>query len=145
MSPLDGDLVQKLTFRLESLFFMRIVTLLFVLAVVTACDYMPDKPVRPRVVRIEVAEYAGCVNKDFAGLSTADEATNLAFKIAGQVLSVPVAKGDSVTRGELLAVLDPRDVELQVEAARSAYAEARSRLERARRLREHDAISQQEY
>lgn len=145
MSPSEVDLVQKLTFRLESLFFMRIVTLLFVLAVVTACDYMPDKPVRPRVVRIEVAEYAGCVNKDFAGLSTADEATNLAFKIAGQVLSVPVAKGDSVTRGELLAVLDPRDVELQVEAARSAYAEARSRLERAKRLREHDAISQQEY
>ena len=124
---------------------MRIVTLLLVWGLVAACDYMPDRPLRPRVVRVEVAEYAGCVDKDFAGMLTPDEATNLAFKIAGQVLSVPVSKGDSVTRGALLAVLDPRDVELQVEATRSAFEEARSRLERARRLREHDAISEQEY
>ncbi len=124
---------------------MRIVTLLLVLVLVTSCDYMPDKPVRPRVVRVETAEYARYANKDFAGLSTADDATNLAFKIAGQVLSVPVAKGDSVARGALLATLDPRDVELQVEANRSAFEEARSRLERAKRLRERDAVSQQEF
>lgn len=124
---------------------MRTPILLLLLLSVTSCNYMPDKPVRPRVVRVEVAEYARYVNKDFAGLSTADDATNLAFKIAGQVLSVPVAKGDSVARGALLATLDPRDVELQVEANRSAYEEARSRLERAKRLREHDAVSQQEY
>ena len=61
---------------------MRIVTLLLVAVVVTACDYMPDRPVRPRVVRVEVAEYARYMNKDFAGLSTANDATNLAFKIA---------------------------------------------------------------
>lgn len=124
---------------------MRILTLFIVSVLVMACDYTPDKPVRPRVVRVETAEYARYVNKDFAGLSTADDATNLAFKIAGQVLSVPVAKGDSVARGTLLAVLDPRDVELQVEATRSAYEEARSRLERAKRLRDHDAVSQQEF
>ncbi len=124
---------------------MRILTFLLVSALVTACDYMPDKPVRPRVVRVEVAEYARYVNKDFAGLSTADDATNLAFKIAGQVLAVPVVKGDSVARGALLAVLDPRDVELQVEATRSAFEEARSRLERTKRLLDHDAVSQQEY
>ena len=124
---------------------MRILTLFLVLAMVTACDYMPNKPVKPRVVRVETAEYARYVNKDFAGLSTADDATNLAFKVAGQVLAVPVAKGDSVAKGALLAVLDPRDIKLQVEANRSAYEEARSRLERAKRLRDHDAVSQQEY
>ena len=123
---------------------MRIPTLLFAMVLVTACDYMPDKPVRPRVVRVETAQYARYVNKDFAGMSTADDATNLAFKISGQVLSVPVVKGDSVARGALLAVLDPRDVELQVEATRSAFMEARSRLERAKRLRDHDAVSQQD-
>ncbi len=124
---------------------MRTLAILLVSVIVTACDYMPNQPVRPRVVRVEVAEYARYVNKDFAGLSTADDATNLAFKIGGQVLSVPVVKGDSVARGALLATLDKRDVELQVEADRSAYEEARSRLERAKRLRDHDAVSQQEF
>lgn len=124
---------------------MRIHTLLIISALVTACETMPTIPFRPRVVRVEKAEFARYMDKDFAGLSTADDATNLAFKIGGQVLAVPVAKGDSVARGALLAVLDPRDIELQVDATRSAYEEARSRLARTKRLLDHDAVSQQEY
>lgn len=124
---------------------MRILTILLALVLAVSCDNLPNKPLRPRVVRVETAGYVRYINKDFAGLSTPDESTNLAFKIGGQVLSVPVSKGDSVTRGELLATLDPRDVELQVEANRSTYNEARSRLERVKRLLEHSAVSQQEF
>jgi len=47
-------------------------------------------------------------------------------------------------RGELLAELDPRDVELQVSATRSAFEEARSRQQRMQRLLEHQAVSRQE-
>ena len=43
--------------------------------------------------------------RDFAALSTADDASNLAFKIGGRVLDIPVAKGMSVRRGQLLAEL----------------------------------------
>ena len=82
--------------------------------------------------------------RDFAALSTADDASNLAFKIGGRVLDIPVAKGMTVRRGELLAELDDRDVRLQVDAAKAAYEESLSRLNRARRLLEHDAIALQE-
>ena len=68
----------------------------------------------------------------------------LAFKISGRVADVPVAKGQMVRRGEVLAELDYRDVELQVEAARASYEEALARLRRGERLIEHNAISQQE-
>ena len=84
------------------------------------------------------------VTRDFAALSTADDAVNLAFKISGRVVDIPVAKGQLVARGELLAELDRRDVELQVSASRAAFNEAQSRLERAERLLAHDAISEQE-
>lgn len=125
---------------------MRVFILSSVLLLAAACGGRRQQEVaRPRVVRVTVAERAKYVDKDFAGLSTADDATNLAFKISGQVLSVDVAKGDAVARGELLAVLDPREVELQVSATRSAYEEARSRLDRAKRLLEHQAISRQEF
>lgn len=98
-------------------FFMRVFILSSVLLLAAACGGRRQQEVaRPRVVRVTVAERAKYVDKDFAGLSTADDATNLAFKISGQVLSVDVAKGDAVARGELLAVLDPREVELQVSA-----------------------------
>jgi RND family efflux transporter MFP subunit len=82
--------------------------------------------------------------RDFAALSTADDAVNLAFRISGRVANLPVAKGQSVRRGEMLAELDKRDVELQVEAARATYAEAESRLKRGERLLQHNAISRQE-
>lgn len=98
----------------------------------------------PQVVKCVVATPVEYVSRDFAALSTADDAVTLAFKISGRVADIPVAKGMVVAKGQTLAQLDSRDVELQVAASRSAYHEAESRLERARRLLSHSAISEQE-
>lgn len=98
----------------------------------------------PRPVKCVVASSLTHISRDFAALSTADDASNLAFKIGGRVIDVPVAKGMYVRRGALLAELDDRDVRLQVDAAKAAYDELQSRLHRANRLLEHDAISLQE-
>lgn len=98
-----------------------------------------------RPVKVTTAADAAFVDKDFAGLATPDDVVNLAFKLAGQVLDVPVSNGESVKKGQLLAELDPRDVELQVSANRSAFQQASSQLSRIRRLLEHEAVSRQEY
>lgn len=98
-----------------------------------------------RPVKVETATDAAYIDKDFVGLATPDNAVNLAFKLSGQLLAVPVAQGQEVRRGELLAELDPRDVRLQADAGRSAYEQARSNLQRIGRLLEHGAVSQQEY
>lgn len=98
----------------------------------------------PQPVKVVTATATEYLRRDFAALSTADDAVNLAFKIAGRVVDIPVAKGQMVARGELLAELDARDVELQVAASRAQFNEATSRLERAERLLEHNAISEQE-
>jgi RND family efflux transporter MFP subunit len=95
-------------------------------------------------VKCVVAKPLHAITRDFAALSTADDAVNLAFKLSGRVIDVPVAKGMSVNEGELLARLDSRDVELQLSAAKASYDEALSRLKRAERLLSHDAISEQE-
>ncbi len=83
--------------------------------------------------------------KDFVGLSTPDESVNLAFKISGQLLNVPVSKGMEVNKNELLAELDPRDFELQLAADRSSFEQAKSKMERTKRLLAHEAVSKQEY
>lgn len=110
----------------------------------TACGgrSVPVGSVRP--VKVETAVRAGFIDRDFAGLATPDDAVNLAFKLSGQVLDIPVSQGEAVARGQLLAELDPRDVELQVAAQRSAYEEARSQMQRMQRLLQHEAVSRQE-
>ena len=101
--------------------------------------------VKPRYVRATRVTTVDYIDRDFAGMATADDAVNLAFKISGQVLSVDVAKGDYVKKGELLSRLDPRDVELQVAADLSQFERARAQEERMKRLLSHEAVSQQEY
>lgn len=120
--------------------FFIILSLLYV-----ACGGVESTPERkPKPVKSVVAKRVEYLTREYAALSTADDAVTLAFKVAGRVVDAPVAKGMNVKRGELLAQLDKRDVELQVEATLSAYREARSRLERAERLLEYNAISTQE-
>ena len=102
-------------------------------------------PQTVRPVKVTTAAGAAVIDKDFAGLATPDDAVNLAFKLPGQVLDVPVAQGESVKKGALLAELDPRDIELQVSADRSAFEEARSQMQRMQRLLEHEAVSRQEF
>lgn len=126
---------------------MRIFLILFVFSfsLLTSCRARRPAVEEVRPVKITVATDAGTIDKDFTGLATPDEVVNLAFKVPGQVLSIPVTQGQIVAKGELLAELDPRDIRLQVDADRSAFQEATSQLARMKRLLEHEAVSRQEY
>ena len=124
---------------------MRNTLLIHLILMLVAChggDARPSVVVQP--VKCVVAKPLYAVTRDFAALSTADDAVNLAFKLSGRVVDIPVAKGMSVREGQLLARLDSRDVELQLSATKAAYDESLSRLRRAERLLSHDAISEQE-
>lgn len=139
----------KIDFRIdEGQFFLsmcRYYHILFLFLVATSCRHnnrYDDSPIAVKVTRAEVVDY---VERDFAGMATADDAVNLAFKISGQLLSVDVAKGDYVAKGALLARLDPRDVELQKASDRSQFERAKSQYERMQRLLDHQAVSQQEF
>ena len=124
----------------------RLLLYLFVIAtLVSSCGVQSaDHTNDVRVVKVTSVREVNYVDRDFAGMSTADDATMLAFKLSGQVASVDVSKGDFVHRGELLAQLDPRDVELQVASDKSQFERATSQYERMRRLLERNAVSQQD-
>ncbi|MFR9504125.1 MAG: efflux RND transporter periplasmic adaptor subunit [Rikenellaceae bacterium] len=125
---------------------MKQLLILFAFIFSVSCGQATStKSVEVRPVKSVVAQRAEFIDKDFVGMATPDNAVNLAFKVAGQILDVPVSKGQSVSKGELLAELDPRDFELSVAADLSAFNQASSRLTRAERLLEREAISRQEY
>ena len=125
--------------------FMRLLLFVFTLLAVACRSSRPEAVQTVRPVKVVVASDASVIDRDFPGLATPDDAVNLAFKVSGQVLDVPVSRGADVRKGELLAELDPRDFQLQVDADRSAYEQASSKLARMKRLLAHEAISKQDY
>ena len=126
-------------------FMCRLLLYLFVFALfLPSCGRRAEEHGDVRVVKVATVRTVDYIDRDFAGMSTADDATMLAFKLSGQVASVDVSKGDFVRRGELLAQLDPRDVELRVASDRSQFERATSQYDRMRRLLERNAVSQQD-
>lgn len=123
---------------------MRFPFFSFLFLAVGGCHPRPAEPAVVRPVKVVEASGAGFLRKDFAGMATPDDAVTLAFKLSGQVADLPVSQGERVARGALLAELNPRDVELQVSATRSAFEEARSQQQRMERLLAHEAVSRQE-
>lgn len=111
----------------------------------------PAEPLRP--VRVmSVFASGGDRVRSFSGTTQAGVESSLSFKVTGTIQRIEVKVGDRVRAGDLLALLDPQDLELQVEDARASLElaraqarNARARLERTRELYESNNASRAEY
>ena len=83
---------------------------------------------RPVKTMVVVAAGSGG-ERVFPGKVTASQKVNLAFRVSGKIVELPVVKGNYVPQGTLLARLDPRDFEVRLANARSELGNAKARLE----------------
>ncbi len=63
-----------------------------------------------------------------SGTVTAAQSLDLSFQTSGTVTEVKVQEGDSVTKGQVLAQLDTRDLELQVASAQASLDSANAKM-----------------
>ena len=68
----------------------------------------------------------------------------IAARVTGTVLKVLVDDNELVKQGQVLVVLDPTDLQVQVAQAQANYAKAQADNERAKKLQGNGAISQQD-
>lgn len=109
-------------------------------------------------VAVVATEHAPLV-RELAGSVRAATESQVSARIMAQVLSVPVAEGDSVNRGQLLATLDDRELQAKERQAESGLRQAEAGLKQAqaqrdlaaathtrfRALLDGKAVSRQEY
>jgi RND family efflux transporter MFP subunit len=86
----------------------------------------PD-PIRAIKTFTVAASDSGRVQR-YAGIVQAADTSALSFQVSGTVQTVAVAPGAKVKKGQLLATLDPRRYELDVDAARAELQKARADL-----------------
>jgi len=108
----------------------RPLAVLALLPLLAACDQAisaPPQAVRP--VQVEhVAFQSEAPGHDFVGVVRARRETDLAFRIAGKIVSRNVNVGDVVRAGDVVARIDAGDLELQVQSAQAELAAATSNL-----------------
>ena len=91
----------------------------------------PATPPRPVLV-VHPGPAADAAALAFAGEARAREESALSFRVGGNLVRRFVDVGDKVDRGDLLAELDPGDLNLQAQAAQAQLAAAEAELARAR-------------
>lgn len=113
----------------------------------TACDgsvAAPELAVASQAVPVRVATAAPAefLNQiRTVGRVQPDRTYVLAFKTAGVVSMLNVQEGDTVTKGQVLAELDPRDVNAQLREAQEAADKAVRELDRIRALHAREYAS----
>lgn len=112
----------------------------------TACGQKKgEKSVTIRPVKTATVESRSEISKDFSGIVEAVNYVKLAFRVSGQIIDLPIIEGQKVSKGQLIAAVDPRDIALQYAADKSAFETAAAQVERNKRLLGRQAISVQEY
>ena len=98
---------------------------------------IPSCPVRVAVVALR-PQQPGLV---YSGTVQARTEAALAFRVGGKVVRRPVEIGDPVRAGQVLAALDPADLQLSQEAAEAALQAAAADAANAQAaLRRYDAL-----
>lgn len=115
--------------------------------IVSGCKKKEEAPreVGPRPVKImEIRTGGKFGNAEYSGRIRSANQADLSFEISGRLVKLPVKEGDRVTRGQVLAELDKRDVQAALASARAQLNAAKADYERNRELYKSNSISRRQ-
>jgi RND family efflux transporter MFP subunit len=96
---------------------------------VGGCQKKEAPKVQIRPIRVaEVGSVQTLSSRWFPGKAAATQEANLAFRVSGTLMKFPVDIGDVVKKGALLAQLDPRDYQVELENARAQVRKVQADL-----------------
>lgn len=111
---------------------MRFALLLgWLVALAPGCSE-PEPEIFIRPVRsIVVGDVGAFSSGSYPGQAKALQEVDLGFEVSGQLIERPVAVGDLVQPGQLLARLDPRDYEARLASAKGVHGTAKANYQRS--------------
>ena len=99
--------------------------------------------IRP-VKFLKVGDTGAGMSAKYSGKIKAAQEVDMAFEIPGRIIEFPTTEGQRVTKGTLLARLDPRDFQTILDSANADLNAARADYERSRELYENNTISRRD-
>lgn len=108
-------------------------------------DYEPGRPVPAEAVMLVVSNEPVAVRIDVVGTVASEETIHLSSRIQAYVKEVFISAGGAVKAGQVLITLDDREINEQFAAADAALKQAETEFNRARRLLETKATTEQAF
>lgn len=112
-----------------------------------SCREKPEQATAspPRPVKVlEIQDSGATQIVEFPGQINAVRKSWKAFEVPGRVIERLVKEGENVTKGQVLARLDPRDYQYAFDAAKAQHEAALQVATRIRELNRQKAVSRQE-
>ena len=105
------------------------------LLAVSSCGNRKTTEAETSVVRLFTVKNADAASvQEFPGRVKAAEEVNMAFKVSGTLMNVHVEEGGKVRKGQLVAEIDPRDYQVQLDAAEAEFMRVKSEAGRVMAL-----------
>jgi RND family efflux transporter MFP subunit len=130
-----------------------LLVLLSIILLTTSCgkkQEAEEEVIRP-VRYQQVYATGGTRTRTFSGAAKSGLESNLSFKLGGTISRINVKVGDNVNTGQLIAQLDSKDFQLQVQQAEAALEQAKAQAlnakanyDRTRSLYENNNASKSE-
>ncbi len=114
----------------------------------TGCNKAISEPAEPLIKPVKLLAVKDLTVDDSDAFLARIDATyraQLSFQVGGEVEKLLVRMGQGVKKGEVLATLDPKDLQLALDAAQAQYALAKTQWERAKSLYSKKLISTDSY
>lgn len=101
----------------------------------SSCESKKEAQEKDPIVEVVTVRNMGEVDATtFTGKTKSASEVNLAFRVAGQIERVLVKEGDYVQKGQVVAVMDARDYQVQVAATQAEYEQVKADAERVMAL-----------
>ena len=112
----------------------------------TACSKQEQSTVEVPLVRLsQVQQVSESAHTSYPGRTQAVNTSNVAFRVSGTLLEVKVKEGDAVREGQVIALMDDRDYQVQLAATEAEYEQIKADCERVIALYQDGSTTAQKY
>jgi len=121
--------------------------LISLVVLLVACGKEPVKlkeVIRPAKI-ITVTAGGDTANRSFPGEVEASDRSELAFRVNGEIVSLPAKPGAKIKKGQLLASLDPRDFKLKLKDKQAKFDLAKVQYQRMDELVKKGLVPRAEF
>ena len=124
----------------------RVLSLLVLGFVLSACQPAEQILAKPTLIdTYTLPTVDNQVLREFNGVSRAQDLTRLSFRVEGRIAQIPVAKGQEIKQGQVLAVLEKRDYQITLEDRKARMEVAEKQAKRVKQLVDKKLMAQAEY